>query len=103
MQHYQQYPNKHFVYLFRNDIFEGNLSLHDIEIDAALALVALSRMRQTERLQRQQTSLTAAETPVNSAARKTIPTAEDSGVTTLSFPNNVDSTHGATIRVRQKH
>lgn len=75
----------------RNEMFDDNQSLHAIEIDAALALVALSRMRQTERLQRQRVD----------DAMKSAP--EDSGVATLSFPNNSDPTHGATIRVRQKH
>jgi len=69
--------------------------MNAIEIDAALALVALSRMRQHEKQQRQ----LAASSSATSHARRS----DDAGVTTLSFANKGDAAHGATIRVRQKH
>ena len=71
--------------------------MNAIEIDAALALVALSRMRQHEKQQRQQAASS------TGAAASHARRSDNAGVTTLSFANPGDAAHGATIRVRQKH
>jgi len=73
--------------------------MNAIEIDAALALVALSRMRQNEKLQRQRATTPSTTSTSIAPARQN----DDAGVTTLSFANRGDANHGATIRVRQKH